>query len=561
MRWLANISLSAKILLSLGLLAVFSIGVTVRGIDALSTLNQRTQSIVSTDARGLFLAMQMAEAMGRTHRTILAYYASEEPDEIRRLEQEAETSLLTLSQLLRDNRAFFTSGDAASYQVIETELGGYISLIDKVRNALMTYQSRDAYRLLKEASTAFARVDEELRSVVAKRQENLTAKATASQTDYDVTVLTLVLVSGAGLILAAAAALALVRLQVTVPLGRLVQAMQALEAGRLDVDIGASKRRDEIGRMTQAVRLFREHALAVRRLEEEKDETARRAEADKRRALATLADRFAADVGSVVELVAGEVGRMNEAARQLAGAAGQVTGQSGSADQAAGHANGNVQAVAAAAEELSVSIREISQRVLQSSGVTGRAAEMARQTNERVAELREVAGRVGTVVDMIQAIARQTNLLALNATIEASRAGEAGKGFAVVASEVKSLASQTARATEEIASQIDAIQCETVRAAEAIQTIAAIIGEVNVISASIAAAVEQQSTATEGITRHVLQAADGTRTVSRTIAEVATAACAVDQATTEVGRATEALSLQSDGLQHRVRLFLSELRA
>ncbi len=561
MRWIKNISISAKILLSLGLLAVFSVGVTVRGIDALSTLNQRTQSIVSTDTRGLFLAMQMAEAMGRTHQIILTYYASEEPDEIKRLEKAAESSLQTLSQLLHDNRAFFAGQDAANYQVIETELGTYIGLIEQVRNALMTYQSRDAYRLLKETSSAFGRADEALRTVVTGRQNNLTVKAAASQTDYDATLLTLVLVSGAGLILATAAALLLVRLQITGPLGRLTNAMQALEAGRLDVAIDVAERRDEVGRMTQAVRMFREHALAVRRLEDEKEEAAKRAEADKRRALDALADRFAADVGSVVDLVAGEVGRMNGAALQLAGAAGQVTEQSGTANRAAGQASGNVQAVAAAAEELSVSIREISERVLQSSSVTGRAAEMAQRTNEGVAELRDAAGRVGTVVDMIQAIARQTNLLALNATIEASRAGEAGKGFAVVASEVKSLASQTARATEEIAIQIDGIQTETVKAAGAIQTIAGIIGEVNVISTSIAAAVEQQSTATADITRHVLQAADGTRDVSRTITEVTTAAAAVDQATTEISRATETLSAQSDGLQSRVRLFLTELRA
>lgn len=561
MRWLANISISAKILLSLGLLALFSVAVTVRGIDALATLNQRTQSVVSTDARGLFLAMQMAEAMGRTHRTLLAYYASEEPDEIKRLEKEAETTLNILSQQLLDNRAFFAGQDAEAYRAIETELGGYIAVMEKVRNALMTYQSRDAYRLLKDASAAFGRVDEALRGVVAGRQDNLSAKAASSQAEYDTTVMTLALVSGAGLVLATAAALVLVRLQITGPLGRLTQAMQALEAGRLEVAIDATPRRDEIGRMTQVVCLFREHALAVRRLEEEKAQAAKRAEADKRRALAELADRFAADVGGMVELVAGEVERMNGAALRLAGAAGQASEQSGSADRAAGLASGNVQAVAVAAEELSVSIREISRRVLESSGVTGRAAEMAQQTNGRVAELREAAGKVGMVVDMIQAIARQTNLLALNATIEASRAGESGKGFAVVASEVKSLASQTARATEEIARQIEAIQSETVKAAGSIQAIAGIIGEVNAISASIAAAVEQQSTATADITRHVLQAADGTREVSRTISEVAAAAGAVDQATAEVGRATRTLSTQSDGLQSRVGLFLTELRA
>lgn len=561
MRWIENISMSAKILLSLGLLAVVSIGVAVKAIEALSTLNERTQSIVSTDARGLFLAMQMAETMGRTHRIILSYYASGEPDEIKRLEGDAEASVRTLSQLLDDNRVSFADQDAGSYQVIETELSTYIGLIQSVRNALKSYESRDAYLLLQKASTVYDKVDEALRTVVSGRRNALAAKAMASQTDYDFTLLTLLSVSGAGLLAATAAAMLLVRVQITGPLTRLSEAMQALESGRLEVSIDATARGDEIGRMSQAVRMFREHALTVRRLEVEKAEAARQAEADKRRALDQLADRFAADVGEVVDLVASEVGRMNGAALQLAGAAGQVTEQSGIADRAAEQASSNVQAVAAAAEELSVSIREISKRVMHSSSVTGQAAGIARQTNDHVSDLRQAAGKVGTVVDMIQAIARQTNLLALNATIEASRAGEAGKGFAVVASEVKSLASQTSRATEEIASQIEGIQIETVKAATAIQTIADIIEEVNAIAASVATALEQQSTATAEITQHVLQAADGTRDVSHNIDEVMIAATAVDQATSSVAQASKVLSVEADRLQGRVGRFLTELRA
>jgi len=561
MRWLEHISISAKILLSLGLLAVFSVGVAVKGIDALSTLNGRTQSIVRNDAQGLFLAMEMSEAMGRAHRIILTYYASEEPAEIKRLEQEAESAIKTLSGLLTANRAFFADRNASEYAVIDTELGAYLGVVGKVRDALMTYQSRDAYRLLQDASAAYGRADGALQAVVTQRRATLAAEAAASQTDYDSVLRTIILISAAGLVLAVAAALLLVRFQITGPLSRLSSAMQALEAGTLDIAVEGGGRRDEIGRMARSVGKFREHAVTVRRLEEDKAEAARHAEADKRRALNALADRFGVDVGGVVDLVAHEVARMNGAARDLTLAADQASARSQAAGRSAEQASHNVHAVAIAADELSASIREIGHRVTQSSDIAGRAAGMARQTNARVADLREAAGRVGSVVDMIQTIARQTNLLALNATIEAARAGEAGKGFAVVASEVKNLASQTAKATEEISAQIAGIQGETDKAAGSIQTVADIIEEVNAIAAAIAAAVEEQAAATAEIARNVQQAADGTQDVSRNIAQVSEGADAVGTATAEVGQATGALSVQTDGLQARVGAFLGDLRA
>lgn len=560
MRWLKDISIASKILLSLGLMAAFSVAVTAKGIDALRTQNARTQSIVASDARGLFLAMTMDEAMGRTHQLILSFYAAEEQDEIKRLGAEAETSMTDLSNMVTANKAFFTENNAAEYTVIETKLGAYLDLVGRVRDALRTYQSHEAYLLLKQASVVFAQTEGALKAVVDGRRRILDEKAAESQRDYDAGLRTMALLSVVGLVLAVGAALLLVRFQITRPLALLSAAMQALEAGRLDLAIDGEGRRDEIGRMTQSVRTFREHAVAIRRLEEEKAEAASHAEADKRRTMDALAERFGADVGGMVQRVAGEVERMNGAALELAQAAGMASQRADAAGTAAGHASRNVQAVATAADQLSASIREIGRRVTQSSDVSGRAAGLARDTNARVAELRDAAGKVGAVVDLIQTIARQTNLLALNATIEASRAGEAGKGFAVVASEVKGLASQTARATEDISGRIAGIQAETVKAAGSIQMIADVVEEVNAIAAAIAAAVEQQAAATAEIARNVQEAAGGTEEVSRNIERVTEAAVGVGDATTEVGQATAVLSSETESLKVRVSSFLAELR-
>jgi methyl-accepting chemotaxis protein len=235
--------------------------------------------------------------------------------------------------------------------------------------------------------------------------------------------------------------------------------------------------------------------------------------------------------------------------------------QSTAVAAASDQATANVQTVAAASEELSGSIAEIGRQVADSARIAGLAVEEANRTNGQVTALSEAAQKVGDVIRMINDIASQTNLLALNATIEAARAGEAGKGFAVVASEVKSLANQTARATEEIASQIEAIQAATTDTVEAIQRIGGTIGQISEISATIAAAVEQQGAATQEIARNVTEAATGTADVSSNIATVTRAAGETGAAASQVLSAAGELSQQGETLSAEVARFLQNIRA
>jgi len=277
--------------------------------------------------------------------------------------------------------------------------------------------------------------------------------------------------------------------------------------------------------------------------------------------LNALADGFEASVKGVVQTVSASAGDMKGSAQQMATIAEDATKRATAVAAASEEASTNVQTVAAAAEELSSSITEISRQVAQSTSISSQAVQEADKANAQVRTLAETAAKIGDVVKLINAIAGQTNLLALNATIEAARAGEAGKGFAVVASEVKSLANQTAKATGDIAAQVNAIQEATKIAVEAIKSIGGTIGKINEISTTIAAAVEEQNAATGEIARNVQQASAGTSEVSSNIAGVTQAARDTGKAAAGVLQASESLGQQSATLAKEVDTFLDKVRA
>ena len=274
-----------------------------------------------------------------------------------------------------------------------------------------------------------------------------------------------------------------------------------------------------------------------------------------------LADNFEANVKGIVESVSSSATEMQGSAQSMSSTAEETSRQSTAVAAASEEASTNVQTVASAAEELSNSVEEVGRQVGQSNKIAQNAVEEAQRTNDKVQGLAEAAQKIGEVVNLINDIASQTNLLALNATIEAARAGEAGKGFAVVASEVKSLANQTAKATEEIAAQIGAIQAATTDAVSAIQGIGSTIGEISEISTAIATAVEQQSAATKEIAANVQQAAAGTQEVSENISGVTQAASETGEAAGQVLGAAQELSKQSEALREQVDSFLIEVRA
>ncbi len=344
------------------------------------------------------------------------------------------------------------------------------------------------------------------------------------------------------------------------PIRRMTGTMDRLAAHDLKVEIAGAERRDEIGAMAAAVQVFKDNLVNADRLAAE--QAAERAAKEQRATrMAALAHGFEAKAGDLVAALAAASTQLEATAQSMSSTATETNQQAATVAAAAEEASAGVQTVASAAEQLTSSIGEISRQVAQSARMTVKAAEDARHTDTIVRALAQGAERIGNVVGLITDIAGQTNLLALNATIEAARAGDAGKGFAVVASEVKNLAQQTAKATEEIGSQIAQIQGATGEAVEAIKGITGVIEEVSAIAASIASAVEEQGAATAEIARNVQQTASSAYEVTSNIAGVSQAANQTGDAANQVLGAAGQVSRQAEDLAGEVGRFVADVRA
>jgi methyl-accepting chemotaxis protein len=370
------------------------------------------------------------------------------------------------------------------------------------------------------------------------------------------------LVAGAALLLSLLAAAILLMLNIQRPLVRLVAALQRMASGEIDAEIREAQRTDEIGALGRAVENIK--SMVARKAGEEaalRQAADAAAAAARQRTMMELADNFEAAVGGIVGLVSDAAIELQATAQTMTKTATETAAQSTNVAAAAEEAATNAQTVAAAAEELGSSVSEIGRQVTGSTNLAKAAVLDADQTTQLVQVLSQTSAKIGDMVGLIANIASQTNLLALNATIEAARAGEAGRGFAVVATEVKELASQTARATDEIARQIGAVQGVTEQAVDAIATITARIREIDTVATSIAAAVEQQGAATQEIVRNVAQASTGTSAVTGNIVGVAQASEQTGAAAAHVLSSASALSRQSEHLSTEVSSFLKTVRA
>ncbi|SHL35303.1 methyl-accepting chemotaxis protein [Roseibium suaedae] len=437
---------------------------------------------------------------------------------------------------------------------IETAVGNIpVALASFDRAFKEMVASRQDLRAQKASlNTIAASINDQISALVVAQSEQARDAGKNAQATIGLTLLIAIL-AGIGIALG-------LNFAISRPIRVTTALMQRLAEGDNGVEITDVNRGDEIGDMNRTVEIFRRNALERAQLRQQQavEEEAQKARQNR---IDSLISNFRATASEVLATVDETADGLDETARSLTEIARESSGHANQTLSASDTATQNVQTVASAAEELAASIGEISRQVAQTTGVVAKATQGTRETNEKVEGLAASAAKIGEVITLIQAIAEQTNLLALNATIEAARAGDAGRGFAVVASEVKELATQTSKATEEIAGQISAIQGATKESVDAIAQISSIMEEVNSYTATIASAVQQQGSATAEISQNVQRAAQGTTQVSSNMSELSQAVDQTTQSADMVLSASGDLSEKTDRLKAEVERFLQEVAA
>ncbi|MGG5810257.1 methyl-accepting chemotaxis protein [Falsiroseomonas sp. CW058] len=560
MRFLDNLPIGRKVLLALSVMGATGLGTGYHAVSMLAETDNLYHDLVTREAQSAIYLSRANTAFVDAARLVA-----------RTAEADSTTEARTAWQQVLDARQR-TDEHLAAAERAKPDLSARLAefrngmirareTAEEVRRLALAGSgeaAREAVNQRYNPAQEQARIN--LRAIVERSQRQMSEASDAATAQTDRTYWVVLGAGMLGVLLSLGLALWMMVGGVSRPIGRIEARMKALAAGEKDSPVPGAGRRDEVGRMADAVEVFRRAAIEQDRLAEAvaADGAAKAARAER---IDALVRGFEAQAAEALRTVASAATELDATAGEM-----QATAQGGRERAvmlaaASEEASANVQTVAASAEEMTASIAEVARQVGESARVVRQAAGTARATDAAVAELSESAQRIGEVVRLISGIASQTNLLALNATIEAARAGEAGKGFAVVASEVKALASQTTKATEEIGARIAGMQTETGRAVEAIRSIAATIEGVDGLTTQVAAAAEQQAAAVQEIGRAVAEAASGTREVSRHAGGVTGGAEQTGAAATQVRAASGELAQRAEGLRAEVDRFLTGIRA
>jgi methyl-accepting chemotaxis protein len=561
MAFIENLKVASKVMLSLALMALIVVGAVIYSSVRMYSIDSGYTALLDQDAgmsKLLGWASQRLTAEGHLQYQLILESTPKGVETLKAKIVKNEKEFHDLStQAKAKNPAMASRID----QIVQ-RFDSVLAMGKQAQELTEKAKDVEALDLVRQKfDPALTGLESDVTALVEEVDATMQTDSKALSNSTSTTVLTTQILVGVGLVAVFGIALLITLYGVSKPLTQMSEIMGELAKGRFDIDVFGQSRVDEIGVIARAVQVFKENGRAMDKMRSEQEATKAKAEAERRQMMLQLADSFEAEVKVVVQSVSSQASQLQSTALSLSNVADKAKGQSTTVSTAAEHASSNVQTVASAAEQLASSIGEIARQVAHSSELSRSAVVEAKRTSDIVSALATSAQKIGDVVNLITDIASQTNLLALNATIEAARAGDAGKGFAVVAGEVKTLANQTARATEEIGQQINGIQAATREAVQAIETITGSITNINDVGTSIASAVEEQGAATQEIARNVQQAAEGTREVSDNISGVQQAVEEAGSGANNVRDAARDLSSQSESLTVQVDRFIGRVRA